>query len=94
MEQLTEHKELSKEIPAHVRFINSKKVVSTIKLKPGQKLFEYDIKTGTLEPAEYKTSDVELSGKVRHSVDIKEGSLYIAALNKRNAFKHIVSKIK
>lgn len=61
----------------------------------GHTLFEFDRSTGKMEPAEYAEQDVLISWKnksnpqVKRKVVIKEGFLYISALNKKNAYKQL-----
>lgn len=74
----------------------------------GLTMFEFDPFKMTLEPAEYKASQIEFikypSGydpsiispqyETVHKLVPKPGCIYIQALNKRNAFKKIAKKYK
>lgn len=61
----------------------------------GHTLFEFDRSTGKMVPAEYAEQDVVVNWKDKQNpqpkrkVIIKEGCLYISALNKKNAFKQL-----
>lgn len=61
----------------------------------GHTLFEFDRSTGKMEPAEYAEQDIVVNWKDKTNpkpikkVVIKEGFLYISALNKKNAYKQL-----
>lgn len=68
--------------------------VGSIKIKPGHTLFEYDIAKGVFNvmPERKKSAVMGQSigdTKIRSSVTIKEGCLYLSRLNKNNAIKEL-----
>jgi len=71
-----------------------KKVVARLKHRPGHILFEIDVITGNIKPAEIKLTTVESSvvispssKKVSKSLAIKPDTVYLYSLNRSNAAK-------
>ena len=63
----------------------------------GHTMFEFDMKTGKMEPAVFESQDVEFDPKwtkekslgCKKKLVIKKDCLYISALNEKNARKHL-----
>jgi hypothetical protein len=56
----------------------------------GGYVFRYCIETKTIQKAEYKTSDtIKLDGKPSKTLIVKKNSIYVEALNEKNAMKRI-----
>jgi len=95
-------KQLSEQIfqPEPVILINQKEVKKSINylgsLKPhkGQKLFELNIETSEVKPVEYKETEVLISGDVRKKYVIKPNHWYAVALNKVNAERKFLNRLK
>ncbi len=74
-------------------------LMGVIKPKPGQIVFEFNLKTGECREAQYKIQSVMFS-KLRalkpiRELIIQEGCIYIPALNKTNAeAKYAKSKVQ
>ena len=66
------------------------KMISQTVMKAGHKLWELEVETGNIIPATY---DSELSETGNKKLTIKQGCLYTAALNKKNAFKHFLRMV-
>lgn len=83
------------EISAEVKQ-ESKTLLGSIMLKKGQKLWEYCIKTGDMQPVEIETTSIEFEDakEGNHSstkkATAKEGHLYAVAINEKNALKKIL----
>ena len=73
------------------RFIGSQKHI------PGLVLYEYDLTTGDLRPADVKTTlSLTVDGKLDSSrkVNSKELCLYVQALNKENAMRKVRTMLR
>lgn len=89
--------------PEHDKVVIEQNVQKQVTLLGSQRkikgltMFEFDPIKLTLEPANYKDVQAELNGKttlIRHKLMMKEGCVYIQALNKRNAYKKIAKRYK
>jgi len=61
----------------------------------GGKVFRYDIANNKLTPAEYElidTLDLNKKTTAKHKLSIKPDSVYIEALNLKNAFKRLMKR--
>ena len=62
------------------------------KLQPGQTMFEVSLKERTCCPAKYESTTVDFDGNVKRKLVIKEGCLYISALNEKNARRKLLQR--
>lgn len=74
---------------------HDKEYIGTIHPHKGHRLFEINLKNETIDDAKYEevpfvfSEDVEKQKK-RKKLIINEDCIYISALNKKNAVKHLV----
>lgn len=89
--QITEKQEISAKVKQE-----SSTQFQSIRLKKGQKLWEYCIATGEMKPIEIETTSIkfEEAEKGIHSAvkkaTAREGHLYAVAINEKNALKKIL----
>jgi hypothetical protein len=71
------------------------KFIGSIRAVKGLTIWEIDVKSGIIRPATFKKEDVQLtsmkvheaSGVNHKKVEVKQGCLYIQALNAKSALK-------
>ena len=67
-----------------------KKIGSYCPRIDGGSIYEYDIHSGRLGPAEYKKTDIfVVGGSNRQKLIVKKDCVYLEALNVKNAFKRL-----
>lgn len=98
MKELTnEFKETEVEIVVEKQQRKEIKLLGSQRKIPGLTLWEYNLKSKELAPAEFKKEDVRLNTlstakaalSNHHKVEVKIDCFYIQALNKRSAMKKI-----
>lgn len=72
-----------------------KKVLSVVPLKrhPGHTIWECNLQTGLVVPAEYKSEHVEFTGKIVKTLIAKDNCIYGSALNYKSAGKHFTKRL-
>lgn len=95
---------LEKETQAKIEAIAEHKkqsvILGSVIKVPGHTMFEYNSADGTLEPAQFTEVMVETQFKkqhqqiTRHKLVIKEGCVYVQALNRKNAVKKLIKGAK
>lgn len=84
------------EIHAQAEKRKELKKIGSIRLQRGQKLYELNTADNTIREAEYESiSKIGENGKVttERKLHVKEGHLYAAAINPRNADKKFVERL-
>jgi hypothetical protein len=72
--------------------LKEKKLLGSVQ-KKNVPLWELDIMSGVVKLCDIK-SIAELGGAVKHSVDVKEKTLYIQSLNEKNAIRKFKNMIR
>ena len=99
-------KELEKQIKEPTEFVDQQEKKTVEKLVArhfphrNHTMFELDMKTGTMVPAEFEEQDVKYDPKwtkeksigCHKKLVIKKDCLYISALNEKNARKHLAKR--
>jgi len=53
----------------------------------GHKIWEIEVATGNIKEAQYSSNTYKAFGENKKEIIVKDGCLYVSALNKKNAFK-------
>lgn len=72
--------------------LKEKKLLGSMK-KKDVPLWELDVMSGEVKLSEIRRV-AELSGKVTHTVDVKEKTLYVQSLNRKNAIRKFKAMIR
>lgn len=70
----------------------TQKYLGVLKLKPGQTLFQLDIKTGEIKPAPIEYSDYIIGKKASKKLIANHHCIYLPALNLKNFIKKLRTK--
>ena len=95
MKELKPNVKEKQEISAKVKQ-ESKTLIGSVRLRKGQKLWEYCIKTGDMEEIEIETISIKYENAEKEDYShakratAREGHLYAVAINKKNALKKIL----
>ena len=94
MKELINHISDPKEA-AEVRTVPKMTTVTPLFPRPGQKVWELDLKTNFIEPAKIEDDVTYDAGmrRVRKKVIMREGCLYEVAINQKNADKRFVKRV-
>jgi len=53
----------------------------------GHKVWEIEVATGNIKEAQYSSNTYKAFGENKKEIVVKDGFIYVAALNQKNAFK-------
>jgi hypothetical protein len=93
MKELETHSKVKEEIKAIKPIQKEKQLLATLKPQKGHRCFEINTATGEINEALFDRKNVHyritgnISGFVKKELLVKEGCVYITALNKENALK-------
>lgn len=59
----------------------------------GHKMWEIEIATGNIKEAKYSNTTFNAFGENKKEIIVKEGFLYVSALNQKNAFKKAIKGV-
>jgi hypothetical protein len=87
MKELDAHKK--EEIAVHAQKQQEKQhaFIGQFRPHPGQKIWQIDLKTLEVTPAEIDEAAVNIEGEVQKKIIVKEKHLYCVAINKKNALR-------
>ena len=107
MKEVEEHKIDKTEVVNQRQIEKQKKLVSKLKPKPGQTVYELNCKSGVVQPATFKNERVQLVARRNlftfkkqlvqkrvKVIDFKPGFLYVCALNEENAAKKFMKALQ
>lgn len=95
MKELNQNTTEKQEVSAKVKQ-ETKTLIGSIRLRKGQKLWEYCIATGKMNPIEIETTSIKFENAAKEDYSsvkkatAREGYLYSVAINEKNALKKIL----
>jgi hypothetical protein len=91
LDQLDQLEKAEKQIEAPIPY--EKKLLSSMRRKPGLKLFSFNPKTKDIQEVECFQTVINLDNTVHRKVKFNPDFDYVQALNRKNALKHF-NKLK
>ena len=90
MKELKQHRPDEQHIKAEVPAKRQEVYMGALRPKPGQKVWQCDLKTGEVKEAEFDNTTVNALAPHKKKVRVKPGHIYAVAINKANAEKKFV----
>jgi len=89
MKELQENKIDKIEIANYQQATSFQKIGSLLRY-PGQTVFEMDLNTGKIAPAEFKEVRAHLDNSIHWILHMKSGCIYCCAINESNAARKFI----
>jgi hypothetical protein len=101
MKELSDYHDLDKaEIHARKQEERQKQLLGSLRIRPGQKIWELDLVTKEIREAEYEKAPANFAtvvnggvSPIRHQLIVRENCLYEVALNGNNARRKFLDRL-
>jgi hypothetical protein len=96
MKELNQHIKPEVAITKQAEQKKQVKLLGSLRPQPGQQFYQLDISTAQITLAEFDSTSTDLYGKVHKKLILKDGCMYVCAINKTVAekkFKRMITQI-
>lgn len=95
MKELNSHIKAEIQITEAKEYAKKKAYLGSLRRHPGQTVFQMNIRTGIILPAEFSETTAHLrTGQIIKKILIKEDTVYCVAINESNASKKFMKMFR